>query len=60
MTPRRQRMLEDMSIRNFAQNTQLSYLQCPWGPCHVPIALAADTMLDERRLAGKWLRLANF
>ena len=27
MTPLRQRMLEDMSIRNFAQNTQLSYLQ---------------------------------
>lgn len=27
MTPLRQRMLEDMSIRNFAQNTQQSYLQ---------------------------------
>ena len=27
MTPLRQRMLEDMSIRNFAQNTQESYLQ---------------------------------
>lgn len=27
MTPLRKRMLEDMSIRNFAQNTQLSYLQ---------------------------------
>ena len=27
MTPLRQRMLEDMSMRNFAQNTQLSYLQ---------------------------------
>jgi len=27
MTPLRQRMLEDMSIRNLAQNTQLSYLQ---------------------------------
>jgi integrase/recombinase XerD len=27
MTPLRQRMLEDMSIRNFAENTQLSYLQ---------------------------------
>ena len=27
MTPLRQRMLEDMSIRNFAYNTQLSYLQ---------------------------------
>ena len=27
MTPLRQRMLEDMGIRNFAENTQLSYLQ---------------------------------
>ena len=27
MTPLRQRMLEDMSIRNFAENTQQSYLQ---------------------------------
>lgn len=27
MTPLRQRMLEDMGIRNFAQNTQLSYVQ---------------------------------
>lgn len=27
MTPLRQRMLEDMSIRNFAENTQLSYIQ---------------------------------
>lgn len=27
MTPLRRRMLEDMSIRNFAENTQLSYLQ---------------------------------
>ena len=27
MTPIRQRMLEDMGIRNFAENTQLSYLQ---------------------------------
>jgi len=27
MTPHRQRMLEDMSIRNFAENTQLSYVQ---------------------------------
>ena len=27
MTPLRQRMLEDMSIRNFAENTQLSYVQ---------------------------------
>ena len=27
MTPLRQRMLEDMGIRNFARNTQLSYLQ---------------------------------
>ncbi|WP_199917047.1 tyrosine-type recombinase/integrase [Parazoarcus communis] len=27
ITPLRQRMLEDMSIRNFAENTQLSYLQ---------------------------------
>ena len=27
MTTLRQRMLEDMSIRNFAENTQLSYLQ---------------------------------
>ena len=27
MTPLRQRMLEDMSIRNFAQNTQQSYVQ---------------------------------
>jgi len=27
MTPLRQRMLEDMSIRNFADNTQLSYVQ---------------------------------
>jgi integrase/recombinase XerD len=27
MTPLRQRMLEDMSIRNFAQNTQESYIQ---------------------------------
>jgi len=27
MTPLRQRMLEDMSIRNFARNTQDSYLQ---------------------------------
>lgn len=27
MTPLRLRMLEDMSIRNFAENTQLSYLQ---------------------------------
>ncbi|MFC6280014.1 tyrosine-type recombinase/integrase [Polaromonas aquatica] len=27
MTPLRQRMLEDMSIRNLADNTQLSYLQ---------------------------------
>ena len=27
MTPLRQRMLEDMSIRNFTQNTQLAYLQ---------------------------------
>ena len=26
MTPLRQRMLEDMSIRNFAENTQQSYL----------------------------------
>ena len=27
MTPLRQRMLDDMSIRNFAENTQLSYVQ---------------------------------
>ncbi len=27
MTPLRQRMLEDMSIRNFTRNTQLAYLQ---------------------------------
>ena len=27
MTPLRRRMLEDMSIRNFAENTQLPYLQ---------------------------------
>ena len=27
MTPLRQRMLEDMGIRNFAENTQMSYLQ---------------------------------
>ena len=27
MTPLRQRMLEDMSIRNLAENTQLSYVQ---------------------------------
>ena len=27
MTPLRGRMLEDMSIRNFAENTQLSYVQ---------------------------------
>lgn len=27
MTPLRQRMLEDMGIRNFAENTQLSYVQ---------------------------------
>ena len=27
MTPLRQRMLDDMSIRNLAENTQLSYLQ---------------------------------
>ena len=27
MTPLRQRMLEDMSIRNFAENTQRSYIQ---------------------------------
>jgi integrase/recombinase XerD len=27
MTPLRQRMLEDMSIRNFAENTQQSYIQ---------------------------------
>jgi hypothetical protein len=27
MTPLRQRMLEDMSIRNLAENAQLSYLQ---------------------------------
>lgn len=27
MTPLRHRMLEDMGIRNFAENTQLSYLQ---------------------------------
>lgn len=27
MTPLRQRMLEDMSIRNLAENTKLSYLQ---------------------------------
>jgi integrase/recombinase XerD len=27
MTPLRKRMLEDMGIRNFAENTQLSYLQ---------------------------------
>jgi hypothetical protein len=27
MTPLRQRMLEDMKIRNLARNTQLSYLQ---------------------------------
>jgi Phage integrase, N-terminal SAM-like domain len=27
MTPLRQRMLEDMKIRNFTHNTQLSYLQ---------------------------------
>ena len=27
MTPLRQRMLEDMSIRNLADNTQLSYVQ---------------------------------
>ncbi len=27
MTPLRQRMLEDMGIRNLAENTQLSYLQ---------------------------------
>jgi hypothetical protein len=26
MTPLRQRMLEDMQIRNFSENTQLSYL----------------------------------
>ena len=26
MTPLRQRMLEDMGIRNFARNTQASYL----------------------------------
>ncbi len=27
MTPLRQRMLEDMEIRNLSHNTQLSYLQ---------------------------------
>ena len=27
MTPLRQRMLEDMAIRNFAENTQSSYIQ---------------------------------
>ena len=27
MTPLRQRMLEDMQIRNFSRNTQTSYLQ---------------------------------
>jgi len=27
MTPLRQRMLDDMGIRNFAENTQQSYLQ---------------------------------
>ena len=27
MTPLRQRMLEDMSIRNLAENTQSAYLQ---------------------------------
>jgi len=27
MTPLRKRMLEDMSIRNLAENTKLSYLQ---------------------------------
>ena len=27
MTPLRQRMLEDMGIRNLSHNTQLSYLQ---------------------------------
>ena len=27
MTPLRQRMLEDMGIRNLAENTQLSYLR---------------------------------
>ena len=27
MTPLRQRMLEDMQIRNFSQNIQKSYLQ---------------------------------
>ena len=27
MTPLRQRMLQDMGIRNLAENTQLSYLQ---------------------------------
>ena len=27
MTPLRQRMLEDMRVRNLAQNTQRSYLQ---------------------------------
>jgi hypothetical protein len=27
MTPLRQRMLEDMAIRNLAENTQSSYIQ---------------------------------
>ncbi len=27
MTPLRQRMLEDMSVRNLAENTQSAYLQ---------------------------------
>ena len=27
MTPLRQRMLQDMGVRNLAENTQLSYLQ---------------------------------
>ena len=47
MTPLRQRMLEDMQIRNFSQNTQESYLMCG-----ATISVRARDNQGERRCRG--------
>ena len=47
MTPLRQRMIEDMCIRNFAGTTQRSYIHCICLPCRRPSFAAASTARRE-------------
>lgn len=69
MTPLRQRMLEDMSIRNFVENTQLSYVQqvssfaCYFGCSPETIGLEKVReyqiyLLEERKLAPSSISIA--